>query len=122
MEFSTADVTLIRRGGKPMAEERRHFTGQQKLAILRAYLIDKVPISEVCEKHGIQPTLFYQWQKKLFEEGASVFEAPRGRPSRQEDAQARKIEGLEAKLRQKDEVLGELLAEHIQLKKQLGGP
>lgn len=103
-----------------MSEERRHYTGQQKLAILRAHLIEKVAISEVCDKHGIPPTLFYQWQKKLFEEGASVFDSPRGRPKRQEDAQARKIAALEAKLRSKDEVLGELLQEHIQLKKELG--
>ncbi|MGH2360970.1 MAG: transposase [bacterium] len=103
-----------------MAEERRNFTGQQKLAILRAHLIEKTPVSEVCDQHGISPTQFYQWQKKLFEEGAGVFESPRGRPRRQEDAQTRKIDALEAKLRKKDEVLGELLQEHIQLKKDLG--
>jgi len=67
-----------------MADERRHFTGQQKLAILRAHLIEKTPVSEVCDKHGITPTQFYQWQKKLFEEGAAVFESPRGRRGRQE--------------------------------------
>ena len=57
-----------------MPDERRHFTGAQKLAILREHLIEKVPISDVCQKHGIQPTLFYLWQKKLFEDGAVVFE------------------------------------------------
>ena len=44
------------------------------MAILREHLIDKVPVSEVCDKHGVQPTMFYAWQKKLFEEGARVFE------------------------------------------------
>ena len=103
-----------------MAKDRRNFTGAEKLAILREHLIEQVPISEVCDRHGLQPTMFYQWQKKLFEDGTAVFDAPRGRPKRQQDAQARRIEALEAKLRRKDEVLGELLSEHIQLKKDLG--
>jgi len=48
------------------------------MAILREHRIEKVPISEVCEKHGLQPTVFYGRKKKLFEEGAVVFELPRG--------------------------------------------
>ena len=36
------------------------------MAILREHLIDKIPVSEVCDKHGVQPTMFYAWQKKLF--------------------------------------------------------
>ncbi|MFQ5424953.1 MAG: transposase [Phycisphaerae bacterium] len=39
------------------------------MAILREHLIEKGPISEVCDKHGLQPTVFYQWQKRLFEDG-----------------------------------------------------
>jgi transposase-like protein len=103
-----------------MAKDRRNFTGTEKLAILREHLLEKVPISEVCDRHGLQPTVFYQWQKKLFEDGTAIFDAPRGRPKRYQDVQARRIEALEAKLRRKDEVLGELLQEHIQLKKELG--
>jgi transposase len=93
------------------------------MAILREHLIEKVPISEVCEKHGLQPTVFYGWQKRLFEEGAAVFESPKGgRPksSRQQSAASRRIEALEAKLRHKDEVMAELLGEHVALKKSLG--
>ena len=61
-----------------MAKSRRRFSGTEKMAILREHLIDKVPVSEVCDKHGVQPTMFYAWQKKLFEEGARVFEQARG--------------------------------------------
>ena len=43
-----------------MARQRRRFTGAEKIATLREHLIEKVPISEVCEKHGVQPTIFYQ--------------------------------------------------------------
>jgi transposase-like protein len=43
-----------------MAKARRNFTGTEKAAILREHLIEKVPISDVCEKRGLQPTVFYQ--------------------------------------------------------------
>jgi transposase len=102
-----------------MSAQRRHFTGAEKLAILREHLIEKVPLSEVCRKHNLQPTLFYQWQKKLFEEGASVFDSrPEG--VRQQAAETRRLAAVEQKLQQKNEVLAELMGEHVALKKKLG--
>ena len=77
-----------------MAKERRRFSGAEKLAILREHLIERVPISEVCDKHGVQPTLFYAWQKKLFEEGVMVFEQPRAKSTRRQAAEQRKIDAL----------------------------
>ncbi len=103
-----------------MRRERRNFSGPEKMAVLREHLIDKVPVSEVCEKHGLNPTLFYQWQKKLFEEGAVVFEQPRAQSNRQKAAETRRIEALEAKVQEKNEVLAELMGEHVALKKTLG--
>jgi len=41
--------------------ERRHFTGLEKVAILRRHLVDKVPVSDLCEEQRINPTLFYRW-------------------------------------------------------------
>ena len=58
-----------------MNRERRHFAGADKRAILREHLIDKKPISEVYGKRNSQPTVFYQWQQKLFEQGAVVFDS-----------------------------------------------
>ena len=103
-----------------MPKQRRSFGGTEKMAILRAHLIDRVPISELCDKHDMQPTLFYHWQKKLFEQGAAVFDQPRGKSSRQQAAEVRKVEALEAKIREKNEVVAELLGEHVALKKKLG--
>ena len=103
-----------------MRRQRRNFSGPEKLAILREHLIDRVPVSEVCDKHGLNPTLFYQWQKRLFEEGAVVFEQPRAKSNRQKAAEARRIEALEAKVQEKNEVLAELMGEHVALKKTLG--
>jgi transposase len=57
--------------------KRRHFSPEDKIKILRLHLLEGHPISELCEEHGIHPTLFYQWQKPLFENGASAFESKR---------------------------------------------
>lgn len=102
-----------------MPMQRRSFTGAEKLAILREHLIEKTPISEVCRKHNVQITLFYGWQKKLFEDGAVIFDS-KPDPNRQQAAEARKVQALEAKVQQKNEVLAELMGEHVALKKKLG--
>ena len=54
------------------AQSTGDFTGAENIAILRELLIEKRPISEVCDKHGLQPTLFYPWQKTLFEDGDAM--------------------------------------------------
>jgi transposase-like protein len=46
---------------------RRHYSAEEKVAILRRQLLEGVPVSDVCEQHGIHPTLFYRWQKEFFE-------------------------------------------------------
>ena len=101
-----------------MEKTRRQFTLQQKVAILREHLVEHVPVSDLCEKHKLHPTLFYQWQKAFFENGAAAFESrPRSRSlSKEED----KIAALEAKLRNKTEVLAEVVEELVRTKKELG--
>lgn len=103
-----------------MNTERRQFSPEEKVAILRQHLLEQVPISELCERHGLQPSLFYLWQRTFFENGAAAF-AGNGRQARKaESRQQQKIEHLQAKLQRKDEVLAELMEEHVKLKKSLG--
>jgi len=102
-----------------MPKTRRNFTGAEKAAILREHLVEKMPISDVCEKRGLQPTLFYQWQKKLFEEGASVLERSRRPLSAPQAGDARRIDALEDKLRERNDALAELFGEYLALKKSL---
>ena len=105
-----------------MTTARRHFSPQEKVAILRQHLLEKVPVSDLCQQHGIGVNLFYRWQKEFFENGHAAFATP-GRPRKTaEDAKDRKIAALEDKLRRKHEVLSELMEEHVQLKKGLGEP
>jgi transposase-like protein len=88
------------------------------MAILRQHLLERVPISEVCQKHGLQPTVFYLWQKRLFEEGAALLERPAGRSAR--ITEARQTQALEAKLREKNEALAELVTEYMASKRRMG--
>ena len=102
-----------------MTRQRRHFSGPEKVAALKRHLVEKVPVSDLCDELGIAPNLFYRWQKEFFENGHAAFD--NGRKAKGvEDAKERKIEQLEAKLQRKNEVLGELMEEHVQLKKELG--
>lgn len=104
-----------------MTKPRKHYTAEQKLALLRRHLIDKVSVSDLCDEHGLRPTVFYRWQKDLFENGAAALERKNGRrEGRAREAGARRIEALRAKLARKDEVLSELMEEHLALKKSLG--
>jgi transposase-like protein len=96
--------------------ERRHFSAAQKAAIVKAHLVDKVPISDLCDKHDIVPNQFYQWQKQLFEGAAAAFDRKPGKPAGPSSAE-RKVEQLQAKLATKNEVISELMEENVRLKK-----
>lgn len=100
-------------------QTRRHFTPQEKVAIVKRHLLEGIPVSNLCDEFEINPTLFYQWQRLLFENAHLAFE--NGRKSRAvEDAKDRKIQQLEAKVQRKNEVMAELMEAHTLLKKELG--
>jgi transposase len=101
-----------------MRKPRKNYTPVEKVAILRRHLIDRVPISDLCDEHQLSPTLFYLWQKQFFENGATAFD--RGKSSSPEAQHLRTIAALREKLQRKNEVVAELMEEHIQLKKELG--
>jgi transposase-like protein len=97
-----------------MTESRKHFSADAKMTMLRRHLLDRVPVSDLCDEYGINPTVFYRWQKQLFEGGAALFEP---RPQNQAGACTRKVTALEEKLARKNEVISELLEELVRLKK-----
>jgi transposase-like protein len=100
-----------------MKKQQKHYTPEEKVAILRRHLLDKEPISKLCDELGLQPVVFYRWQKEFFENGASAFEQKR--PANH-SAKQKRIAYLEKKIQTKDEVLAELMAEHVALKKENG--
>jgi len=97
-----------------MSKTRKRYSSQEKTSILREHLINKVPVSGLCDQHGIHPTLFYQWQKNMFENMPLIFESKKGtevsRLRRQNDE-------LKAKLSHKDMVIAEIMEEYVAIKK-----
>jgi len=100
-----------------MARQRRRFQAEEKVAVLRRHLIDGVAVSDLCEECGLNPTVFYRWQKMFFENGAAAFERRGDGCERQLEQEN---EALRTKLARKDEVIGEIMADHVRLKKSLG--
>ena len=100
-----------------MKRKRKNYSPEEKVAILKRHLVDKIPVSNLCDEYHLQPTVFYRWQKEFFENGASAFKKETlNRKSKETD----RIRTLEQKLQRKHEVLSELMEEHIKLKKNLG--
>jgi len=101
--------------------QRRQFSTEKKVALLRRHLIDGVPVSQLCEEEAIQPSVFYHWQHLLFENASRVFDRPGGSPQQQAKSEER-VAFLEKRLARKDEVIAEVTEEFVKLKKALGEP
>ena len=104
-----------------MAKKYKKFSPEEKVRLLRLHLIEKEPVSDICDARGINPNVFYKWQKLFFENGAAAFtQTDNGR----KDGHAKKLERqnaqLKANLVNKDEVIAEIMASHIELKKSFG--
>ncbi len=56
-----------------MSKHRKHYTPEETVSILRRHLIEKVPVSDLCQEQKLQPTVFYRWLKEFFEQGAAAF-------------------------------------------------
>ena len=96
--------------GKP---PRRQFTAALKYQVLREVRQTGTPVSQVCAKHQISPTLFYQWERAA-ERGAltALSNQPRGRKKLRPSEEA-----LLTEINRLREVVAELSAENLQLKK-----
>ena len=105
-----------------MNQSRRHFTAEQKAEIVRRHLAGKEPVSNLADEFGLQPSQIHNWVKLVLDQAEKAFQHGPGRPPRVEQAKSRKIEQLQAKLVQKNEVIAELMEDHVKLKKELGEP
>jgi transposase len=107
-----------------MSKRGKAIDPEQKAAILKQHLLEDIPVSDLCDRYDISPSAFYRWQQELFDNASSCFTGNQG--SRKKSAETARIAALElklkrkeAKLSQKDEVLAELMEDHVKLKKSL---
>jgi len=110
-----------------MTKTRRKFTAEQKAAIVRRHLKDKVPISSIAEELSIQPTQIHQWVALALEQVERAFEKSARSEKFSQRAEAKinelkdqRIKKLEEKLIHKNEVIAELMEENVKAKKANG--
>jgi len=100
--------------------ERKHYSPEQKVLILRELLENNVPISQLAEKYQVHPNDIYNWKKKLFEGAKDIFQI-KAVNQKQTTLEQKKIEKLVSKLRDRDEAIAILLKENIDIKKSIDG-
>lgn len=101
--------------------KRRQFSTEEKAAILRRHMVEKVPVSDLCNELGIQPSLFYYWQRQALENLAAALSGPAPtEPSKREKELVAENRRLGERPAKKDGVIAEISAEYVQLKKELG--
>ena len=108
-----------------MRKTRRKFSPPQKADVVRRHLADKVPVSNLADELGLQPSQIHAWVQQVLEHAEESFQRSKGQ--RGPDEKDQKIANLEAKvakqelqLAKKNEVVAELMQEHVQLKKEFG--
>jgi transposase-like protein len=99
-----------------MSKEKRNYTAEFKVQILREHLENQVPVGKLCEQHNLNPNLFYNWKKELFSGALGIFNK-----SKTPVQQNEKITRLEEKLKHKDSLISEIVEDNLRLKKKMIG-
>jgi len=99
-----------------MKSEKRKFTAEFKVRVLREHLENQVPVGKICEQYNISPNLFYLWKKELFSRALETFSKKKN--IRTDEV---KITRLEEKLKDKDSLISEIVEDNLRLKKKLNG-
>jgi transposase len=101
-----SSVKITERPHEETTEALHAYTPKEKVAILRRHLVEGAPISDLCDTLGLQPTVFYRWQKEFFENGAAAFKQ-KGRPDH--SAEQERFAHPEWKIQTRDVVLAKLM-------------
>ena len=95
--------------------KRRRYSPEQKVKIVREHLEKNISVPDICEKYRIHPNQFYRWKKELFEGAVETFSKKQSKKFTKD-----KVSKLEDRLKDRNEVIAELLEENIKLKKESG--
>ena len=102
-----------------MVKSYKKVSKENKIRALRKHLVEKQPVSQICDELGVSPKVYYFWQSRLFENVDKAFEKEEKESQGRESEE--KIKLLEQKLKTREEALAELMVEHVNLKKKLNG-
>ena len=95
-------------------KKRRRWTASEKLRVVLTCMQPGVEVSEVCRREGINPTMYYTWEKRLLASAGVIFEE---KPKRQDAERERR----EREMSRMKDVIAEITAENLELKKTLSG-
>ena len=113
---------VVQRKEVTISSTRKKYSAREKVRLLRVHLIEKEPVSHVCDRHGLNPNVFCRWQKVFFENGTAAFnQVANGRKESHAQKWERQNTRLKAKLAGKDEVIPWIMASHVQLKRSWRG-
>ena len=99
--------------------ERKRYSNEEKVKILREVMEDGKSISSTAEEYGVHPNMILNWRKQMFEGALQTFQIKR--PDVSEKALEREKKILEEELRKKDNVIAELAQEVLEFKKKRVG-
>jgi transposase len=94
---------------------RRHWTPEEKLRLVLESLQSDQKVAELCRREGLSPTQLYEWRKQLMGSAKEVFADKRGQRKGEDPRIAKQAADLQ---RMKD-VIAEITAENLVLKKTL---
>ncbi len=95
-----------------MSQRRRRWSAEDKLRIVLAGMSGDIEVSELCRREGINPTQYYGWKKQLLGSAGRVFTHASEKPT----AKQRR---METELTRAKDVIAEITAENLDLKKGL---
>ena len=90
--------------------KRRRWTAAEKLRIVLEGMEPGVEVSDLCRREGLSPALYYQWKRTLLGAAERIFEKKQSQPTARE-------ERLSSELRRAKDVIAEITAENLDLKK-----
>lgn len=96
-------------------KERRIWKPADKLRIVLETMSSDAKLAEICRREGLSPTLVYQWRKALMKSADTVF--ARKKPG--QNGQDPQVERLTAQNARMKNVIAEITAENLELKKTL---
>ena len=94
---------------------RRRFTAEEKIRIVLEGLRGEIPVTELCRKEGIQPSIYYKWSKAFLDSGKNGLTRETRRDATTDEVRRLKEENEALK-----KAVAEIVLENQKLKKSLG--
>jgi transposase len=94
---------------------RKKYSAEEKIRIVLEGLRGEIPISELCRREGIAPTMYYRWSKAFLDAGKNGLTRETVR-----DATAEEVRGLKEENASLKKALAESILETMKYKKSLG--